>query len=537
MSPITPSISGTTYGFDFYEAAYTCLGAQYPSVAKLEGWEYPKIAFSTTSNPILSSNLATNIDLNGFYIILLNASVAHNILTNQIGVEFYTTSWKDAISLGKSINLQHTNYGDEQKWNYWWKELVRQGVNLNDFYQLGISHTIETISSPTKSTFISWLEKEDVCPAAIARIINTYVGDVKDDDVLPIIYGIEHVKITPEDSCYTPFPAIDEPTGDYPCMKHPYIATMRLKGRIIVPPEGILVKYGSSILKAQDIFDNCSSAYNMIINLTEGEFEYLGKPGYFDAVNTPISEKNWTGKSIIGNPYGIEAIPMYLTSSEYTLQIRVPQTFFQQMRLYPEKLSETYNMLWQATITEKTEKFIKDVISKYVGCFGTGCDETKFKFVSDCGLIFENIEALIEDINDENGEDPYNGAYRLKKEIRQIFELNYNCYAREFSKAHEYGDLLQFTGRMYNKHGSEFWYILKQVLRPRIVRVPQVTEEVLGGFTMPNETFEPPLVQSNDIIPTTTTQYIEETKPKLSEQYTKDNNKICGTLPPNLKYK
>jgi hypothetical protein len=533
MSPLTPTITGTSYGIDYYEAAYTCLGAQYPNIVGIDGLDFPKIAFDTNLNPAFNSSLG--VDVNVDTLIQVNPNKALNLIKNQIGVEYYTTSWNTAIQLGKDINKQHTFYGDEQKWNVWWKELLRQGANINDFLQLGISHDLDEIISPTKATFRAWLISENVCAEAINKIMAKY-DDYKESETIPIVYKIEQVKTESIGGCYSPYSSSDTAVGDYPCILHPVkYDAIRVKGRLIVPTEGILVKYGPTSIKANDIFNACQSTMFIKVIFDIDETHYIGTNDFFDAKNDP--KRNWTGKIIVDNPYGIEGYAAYLTPSEYTIGLKIPQTFFQQMRLYPEKLNEEYPILWQATIVEDTKNFADTILNQYRKYFGTGCDENKMKYVDGCGIVFENVEKLGDNIESNDSIDPYNGIYLLKNKIRKAFEVNYNCYAREYSKAHIYGDLIQFVGRMYDRHGSEFWYLLKQVLRPRIVNVPQSEKEQLGGLMMPNETFDVPTTQTNEIIPATTQQYIDEIKPKLSDEYTKNENKICGTLPPNLKYK
>jgi hypothetical protein len=123
----------------------------------------------------------------------------------------------------------------------------------------------------------------------------------------------------------------------------------------------------------------------------------------------------------------------------------------------------------------------------------------------------------------------------MKLLIRTLFEVNYNCYAGEFSKKNMYGDIIKLTGRLYDEHGSEFWSLFKQVLRPIVTTTNAVVTEGLPGFTNSTvvATSTPTSTETNDVLPP---QNITPTT-TLSSLFKKNGNKLCAVLPSPLKYK
>jgi hypothetical protein len=123
----------------------------------------------------------------------------------------------------------------------------------------------------------------------------------------------------------------------------------------------------------------------------------------------------------------------------------------------------------------------------------------------------------------------------MKALIRTLFEANYNCYAGEFSKNNTYGDIIKLTGRLYDEHGSEFWSLFKQVLRPTIITTNTIINEELPGFT--NSTIvassTPTSTETNEVLP----QQNNASTTTLSSLFNKNSNKLCPTLQSPLKYK
>jgi hypothetical protein len=168
MSTVTPTISSNFYGFDYYEVAYTCLAVQYPVV---NSSTFPNITMTDTKYreiastiPVRNSPITQTVDelfttsLSSRDVLTINDPRANNVITDNIGVEFYTTSWENSIDLCNLINDTHTHYinipgiyssenqlilAKQTLWDEWWNSLLSMRVDLSDYYLMGSTQPLE----------------------------------------------------------------------------------------------------------------------------------------------------------------------------------------------------------------------------------------------------------------------------------------------------------------------------------------------------------------------------------------------------------
>jgi hypothetical protein len=405
MSTLNPTIPTRFYNFDYYEVAYTGLGTQYPVIGDVK---FPNFTFANSPkyiNAVTTTSLSgtpTPTTIDGLFTqsilnkdtINIKDTRANNIITNNIGLEFYTRNWEDSLNLCKEINYIHTynanipgTYPTEaqkkqaihDKWQEWWDTLVSSGVNLDTF------HT----------------------PLSGSRL-----------------------------------------------------DTVTINGRLITPNTAHSIRTGSTIIKAQDLFNRCVGNQDVYITYSAFSNSLSGSYGScFVVING--ENKNWTLNAKLDNPYGLKVTPRTLTDTSGTITIHVPQSFFVAMRNDPELLNTEFTLYWNINLTTDGACLANLLIDKYIHVFYPYYRNLQLYYLPKCGIIFDDALGY--------SDAAINALDEMKILIRYLFN-SYNCYAREVSKNNEYGDIIRISGNLYNEHGSECWIQLKQVLRPTIQR-------------------------------------------------------------------
>lgn len=513
MATLRPTINTNTYGFDYYEVAYTCLATQYPVFC---GINFPALTFASDQAyrdtlPILlpPCTETTNANTLQFDIIIMDDSRAYDIITNNIGIEFYTKSWDDVRTLYTDLNIAHTygvgvggnytnNIQDQQarsaSWEAWWKLVMLNDVPIDEFNLMGVSYEISPV------------------------IING-----KCDAVVGILYDSPFV------NC-----AYSEPG--------PRLDSIKIDGRLIVPDSVDIMRNGSITVKGSDIFTMWKNgSMNITVNYSPFSeyFSYLatsiGISGNIDYSSCciPINDinsdnNNWNMTATLNDSYRMEVIPIEVNTDNATVLLNVTQEFLDAMRANPELLNVSYILNYNIILTIDSNCLMDQVITAYKDSF-VPCTPP-LTYIKGYGIEFTNAQGF------SNGSafNALDTLNEIKKLIRQIYKSNYNCYARSLSINEVYGDVLLLTGKIFPTHGSECWILLKQVLRPLIVLNNVVTEENLKGFDMPITTTPiSPIVELNEIIPTQT----NAPQSSLSKMFTKSGNKLCVKLPSPLTYK
>ena len=629
MTSLNPTINTNFYGFDYYEVAYTALATQIPT---LGNFKFPNLTFASGSAYLqalatVPVNNAPCVEKVGQTfsqnvvnkdVITINDNRAYNVIPNNIGVEFYTQSWKDALDVCKEINTFHTwkvdvggNYpNDSQRskvrrllWNKWWKNILYAKIDISDFFQLGLQHSLDEQFATTENIddFKAWLDTEKVCDDTKALLIDMYnnlpsevlseFNDIEEILGTPLVpVGVYHIieKITAKGTdadCYSPYACLNSATPSDitnlsdgkeeeecvtywlsatpetsalsegytplsgPCdgsvnisatdawtkyktitVRRPRFDFIKVNGRLIVPDLSIVTRNGISIVKAQDIFDACNTTYNLKINYTPFSQSFDAPYGECCVISGGL-DKNWTMTSTIDNPYGIQATPKDITDAEGDITLIIPQRFFSDMKSNPALLNSEFVVDWNIKLKVSGECLVQKIIDTHIASFYPFCDSKKIYYQPGCGIIFNNAEGFTNG-DTANALTSLNEMHEL---IRSLFNSTYNCYAREVSKTQIYGDILKIVGRFYDEHGSECWFVLKQVLRPTIAQDNIVTTEQLQGFNMPSSsTTQPtvPTVATNQILP----EPLPIPSVNLSNMF-KKGNKICTTLPTPLNYK
>lgn len=555
MHQLTPIINTNFYGFDYYEVAYTSLTAQFPAAG---GVNFPNVTFA---NPNGYTSQVSGATLNGAAsptnvgnqllpnissrdVIVINSNKIFNVMTNNMGIEFYTKSWKDAFSSCYYINNIHT-YGTNINGSYstaaqsqgarkimadnWWYYLLSAGnTSLEDFNMMGLSHKVDTITDETKTNFITWMIDHNVCPQVYNKFLTTYAS-VGPNEIISTSLSSEIISVN--GPAYGN-EAKDYPLSVFPCPQpaRPRFDFIKTYGRLILPPETYIDFQDIYELSASEIYSKGSLNFEIDVPLDYYTMAIKGR--FVDGCYVPINDfvtRNWVSEVSIDNVYGISAKPSALYKDYFTLSFDIPPAFFNAVQSDPSILNQILKIKWKFRITENSSCIALKLIEAYYNSFyPRGNADVKIKYVYNCGIVFENAEGF--------ADEAFKAIEEMKTSIREIFVNNYTCYARELSKTQEFGDIINITGRLYDAHGSECWMMLKQVLRPIIKLDNQVVEESLQGFDL-NKQAVAPTIENNKLIPDATNDYIQSTQTKLSSVFKKNGNKLCPTLPSNLNYK
>lgn len=513
MSTLSPTINTNTYGFDYYEVAYTCLATQYPAICNIN---FPAVTFAsdpiyraalpTILPPCTETTIVNTLELD---TIILDDSRAYDILTNNIGIEFYTKSWDDVRDLYTNLNEAHTyevgaggnytnNIQDQQaissSWITWWKLLMLNDIPIDEFNLMGVSYKLNPIIVNGKCD---------------AEVIVEYVP--------------------PFDGCIY---STDGPRLD----------SIKIDGRLIVPDSIDITKIGTTVVKGSDIFTMCKNGSMNIIVTYEPFSDYFSNLATsigisenidFSPCCIPINDinpniRNWNMTATLNDPYKMKAIPIEVNSNNATILLNITQEFFDAMRANPDLLNVNYVLNYTIILTVDSTCLMDKVIEAYRNSF-VPCNSA-ITYIKGYGLKFINAQGF----SNGNEFNVLNSLDEIKKLIRLIYKSNYNCYARNLSINEIYGDILTLTGKMFPTHGSECWILIKQVLRPKIVMNNIVTEESLKGFDMPTPTTQAaPMIEVNEILPL----QVLTPQTSLSKMFTKSSNKLCVKLPTPLTYK
>lgn len=621
MADLKPTIKTNFYGFDYYEVAYTCLATQHPA---LGNFKFPSLTFASDSDYL--SSLSSNVqdtpsaqtigqifsqNIADRDVITINDVRANNVITNNIGVEFYTETWKNALDLCKDINTFHTwsvgvggNYANEDQrskvrrslWNKWWKTMLYAEIDVSEFFQMGLKHSleIEVMEKETVEQFKAWLEEQHVCTETRELLLSMYdstpltvnseFNDIEEIYTEPLValgvyHAIEKIDVTSTSAgCFSPYGCPKGPTAsDFTNMSQgteseqcvtywltttpatsslssgytgfsgttcqamsgnwskyqsaslhrPRFDFIKINGRMMVPNETFVSRNGISIIRAQDLFDACNTIYDATV--TYSPFTQSFESPYGECcVVLGGKDKNWVMNAVMKNPYNIQIMPKSVSDSEGTASLIIPSKFFTEMKSNPALLNQEFAIEWNVKLQVSGKCLADAIIQAHSNAFYPFCVDNTVYYQPNCGIIFNNVEGFTNGA-EGNALVALNEMHDL---VRRLFANIYNCYAREVSKTQIYGDLIKVTGRFYDEHGSECWFLLKQVLRPTIESPNTVTDDQLKGFNLPNVVTTTPTVVTNQVLPNPT----PTPSVNLSNMF-KKGNKICSTLPPPLKYK
>ena len=499
MSALTPTISSNYYGFDYYEVAYTCLGAQYPEVAYTCKSKPNKDVANTCIGSDCSEVVTFNFPNISFKnplrnVITINDIRANDVIPNFIGVEFYTRSYYDALDMCKSINDIHTNIGTADLWDKWWKSLLYSKVELREFFQLGLSHSIiENYMTPdTEAAFKQWMIDNNVCDSEQARLINLYENlppmdstDVIENVIAPpvgIYLIIENIDTDPSKSpnCIAPYGLETFHIVEHCTNPRPRFDFININGRLIIPDHTFIMRSGVLTINAGDIFNSCGNSFNVILTYNSFANSFAAPYGACCTISNGIN-KNWVLDAKFDNPYNITFIPRDMNDASGLVDLVIPHEFFAAMQKDPTLLTQQFQFEWSLKLIVTGECLAKAIVYEFTTPplpYST-CDDTSLYYLPGCGLVFHNMQGFS---NDTSG-NAFSYLYLIKDKIRYLFENTYNCYANGLSVTQVYGDLIRVVGRLNDAHGSECWFLLKQVLRPTIV-LPSTQQ--LDGFSQPN---------------------------------------------------
>ena len=500
MSALTPTISSNYYGFDYYEVAYTCLGAQYPEVAYACKNSPNQEMSNTCVNNSNCSEIATfnfpNISFKNPQrnVITINDIRANGVIPNSIGVEFYTKSYVDALDMCKSINYTHTHIGNSDLWYKWWKALLYSNVPLRDFFQLGLSHSlIQNYMTPkNEEQFIQWMIDNEVCGSEQSRLINLYnslstidSSSIIDNVMSPpvgVYLVIENIDTDPSESpnCVSPYNKHTHHIVENCNSLAPRFDFININGRFIIPDSTFVIRSGLMTINASDIFNSCGNSFNIIITYNSFLNSFDAPYGACCAINNgPF--KNWVLDAKMDNPYGITFIPRNMNDASGQIDLVIPHEFYVAMQKDPTLLTQQFKFEWSLKLIVSGECLAQTIIDEFrsSGMPYSICDETCMYYLQGCGIVLHNMEGF------SNGtpSNAFESLYQIKRIIRYLFENTYNCHARDLSVTQAYGDLIRVVGRLEDAHGSECWFLLKQVLRPTI-ELP--SSQNLDGFSQPN---------------------------------------------------
>jgi hypothetical protein len=309
-------------------------------------------------------------------------------------------------------------------------------------------------------------------------------------------------------------------------LHRPRFDFIKLNGRLITPNETTISRNGITIITAKTLVDACNTAYDTSIDFIAFTEEF-DSPYNECCVILNGKNKNWDLDLTIKNPYGIRAIPKSITNNTGEFSLVIPPKFFSDMKNNPEKMNTEFSIEWNAKLRVSGECLANKIIESYASSFYPYGNPNNVYYRSNLGIVFNNAEGF----TNGNVSNALTSLNEMQALIRKLFINDYNCYAREISTTQYYGDIIKATGRLYDEHGSECWFILKQVLRPTIAPTNVFKEEQLKGFNLPTTTITP-IVETNSILP----QQESSHTLNLSNLF-KKSTKICPTLPKPLKYK
>jgi hypothetical protein len=300
-------------------------------------------------------------------------------------------------------------------------------------------------------------------------------------------------------------------TSSYVSSYVPSLDFFNIYGRLIVPSSTYITKSGTSSILLSDINKSCKNKYTFTVYFDSFSNTFIAPYGqYF------IPNNNWTTTQSINSPYNLEIVCNTVTNNSATFTITIPQNLLADIKSNPSLLNTSFTFTYSIKITIDSTGLVNQIIQVYNPKFYP----TNTTLSYNQSIIFNNSQ----NISTGNIDNILTTINELKALIKTLF-INYNEYAQQVSITESYGDLLLFTGRFYDKHGSECSFLLKQVLKPTIIPTTIIEDESLKGFT----------TSTNETPSTNVPTAIIKPSVSLSSMFNKNRNKLCPTLPQNIK--